>query len=291
MSKKLIFPFILLIIVIFSASIDENFSDSNTDKPMESAVQEIISYKKASSDSKSVIKDIVSGNISSSMTEYDKVKTIHDYIIIHTNYDTSEEIPDSSFSPEGVLINGVAVCQGYAEAFQLFMDYLGIDCQIVKGTAGGVSHAWNAVKVNGEWYNIDTTWDDPIVEEQAVTGTDNLSYSYFLKPDEIFDKDHTASVSHPSCTSTTYLYMEQYYGIPYVIMDTIDDIPEKFMEYYKNGSSNLTMYFPENMNPADTSLLADLYKELYQQEGEEVSFKYYPVSRYLDYSYITIFIE
>lgn len=239
----------------------------------------------------SYINSIITSHINSSMSDYQKIKTIHDYIIINTSYDTSTELPNSSFSPEGVFLKGIAVCQGYAEAFQLFMDALKIESKIVKGTANNISHAWNVVKVNGFWYQIDVTWDDPIIDDQVKTGTDNLTYSYFLKPDSIFNKDHIPSSTPPPCTATDYLYIEQYYNIPYTILGTVNDIPSKFMEYFATGTRSLTIYFPENVDPADTELLKDLYKLLFTETGAAITFNYYPVKQYVDYSYITIFIE
>ena len=116
------------------------------------------------------------------------------------------------------------------------------------------------------------------------------SYTYFLKPDEFFSKTHIANKPGPSCTSNKYLYIEQCYNIPYTILNTVNDIPAAFMQHYYQGVSSLTMYFPEDINPADTEILTELYKNLIQGE-DIISFKYYPVKRFLDCSYITIFIE
>lgn len=302
-SSIIIFVMIFSIIISMSLNNIENmiFSTLKNDKSVELSNQETLSIEstdikgslsiKETGQYDSYIENIINTNITSAMTDYEKVKIIHDYIIINTSYDTSTDIPNSSFSPEGVFFNGIAVCQGYAEAFQLFMDALEIESIIVKGTANNISHAWNVVKIDNLWYQIDVTWDDPIIDNQVKTGTDNLTYSYFLKPDSIFYQDHIATSNPPICTSTNYLYIEQYYNIPYTILGTVNEIPDKFMEYYLNGTRSLTLYFPENINPADTDLLKDLYKMLYNETGGVITFKYYPVERYLDYSYLTIFID
>lgn len=284
---------------IFNTNENKTLMTQTEEKALESIVQETFIVDKfnqlqsgiKSNKYQAYIEAAANTAIADGMTEYEKVKAIHDYIIINTSYDTSSELPDSSFSPEGVLLKGVAVCQGYAETFKLFMDYLGIDCQIIKGYADNVSHAWNIVKIGGEWYNIDVTWDDPIIENQVITGTDNLSYNYFLKPDDVFKKDHVATTNHPACTSTVYLYIQQYYDVPYAVLNSVYDIPDKFIEYYTNGSHSLTMYFPEDLDPAQTEILTDLYKKLYQVTGAVVTFKYYPAARYLDYSYVTVFVD
>ena len=97
-------------------------------------------------------------------TTYDKIKKVHDYICDKANYSTATlTFKADDFSAYDALIGKTAVCQGYALAFQKFMDAMGIEAQIAKGEintplAKG-SHAWNIVKLNGAWYSIDCTWD------------------------------------------------------------------------------------------------------------------------------------
>lgn len=123
---------------------------------------------------KSVLKSLKLSNKS----DYKKVKAIHDYIINLVSYDQSY----MKFSAYNALINKSAVCEGYASAaYRMFTDS-GISSRIIIGAANGGSHAWNIVKVNGKWYNIDLTWDDPIMSN----GSQVLEYDYFLKNDADF---------------------------------------------------------------------------------------------------------
>ena len=84
-----------------------------------------------------------------------------------------------------VLMKKRAVCEGYANTFKYLMDELNIPCVIVFGNATNSSgeteaHAWNYVQLdNGQWYAIDTTWDDPIIYGGG-TLTDDSKYKYFL---------------------------------------------------------------------------------------------------------------
>lgn len=111
-------------------------------------------------------------------TDYEKVKAIHDYIINRVSYDQSYQ----KHTAYHALVNKSSVCEGYAlAAYRMFLD-AGIDCRIIVGTADGGPHAWNIVKVDGKWYNIDLTWDDPITSN----GTQVLRYDYFLKNEEDF---------------------------------------------------------------------------------------------------------
>jgi hypothetical protein len=111
-------------------------------------------------------------------SDYEKVKKIHDYVINLASYDTTL----ARSSAYELLINKSAVCEGYTlAAYRLFTD-AGLECRIITGTGQGERHAWNIVKVDGQWYNIDLTWDDPI----SSTGKPVLSYDYFLKSDADF---------------------------------------------------------------------------------------------------------
>jgi len=109
-------------------------------------------------------------------TTYDKIKNVHDYICNISNYSTATLTGAADdFSAYDALFKKLAVCQGYALAFQKFMDAMGIEGQIVKGNIDTVvasgSHAWNVVKLNGAWYSVDCTWD----------GQDDITrYDYFL---------------------------------------------------------------------------------------------------------------
>lgn len=114
-------------------------------------------------------------------TDYEKVKEIHDYIINLDSYDTSKK----KSSAYDLLINKSSVCEGYAlAAYRLFKE-AGLESRIISGRGNGENHAWNIVKVEDKWYNIDLTWDDPV----SRTGEAILSYKYFLKNEKDFT-DH-----------------------------------------------------------------------------------------------------
>ena len=114
----------------------------------------------------------------SKATDYEKVKAIHDYIVNLASYDMTYQ----SSTAYDILINKTSVCEGYAlSAYRLFTD-AGLETRIITGDGDGERHAWNIVKVNGKWYNIDLTWDDPV----STSGKQVLRYTYFLKNDKDF---------------------------------------------------------------------------------------------------------
>ncbi|MCQ2490573.1 MAG: hypothetical protein MJ079_03175 [Ruminococcus sp.] len=103
------------------------------------------------------VNEIVANTPSGS--DYDKILYVHDYIVDNTTYDyagAASDKPGLYHTTYGCLVDGSAVCEGYAESFTLIMNKLGIE----SGICTGSNHAWNYVKLNGKYYWIDTTWDD-----------------------------------------------------------------------------------------------------------------------------------
>lgn len=151
---------------------------------------------------------IIAEIITPEMSDMEKELAIHDYIVLHTAYDydnyLNDTIPNDSYSAYGVLFNGTAVCQGYAMATQLLLELAGIETQIVSGTANGGGHAWNKVKLDGEYYNLDVTWDDPVPDTAG-----EISYSYFNITDKELSEDHKwETAGWPAATATRYDYYE-----------------------------------------------------------------------------------
>lgn len=114
---------------------------------------------------------------------YEKTKYIQNYIIDKTSYD-QKLVQPNIYDMSGPILNGYAVCEGYAKAFKFLMDGAKIPTIVIAGKAydgdGAVErHAWNYVSINNKWYLVDTTWNDPII--QGGYGlTDELRYKYFL---------------------------------------------------------------------------------------------------------------
>ena len=110
-------------------------------------------------------------------TDYMKIKKIYQYVGTHFNYDQTL----SKFTDYDGLTAGTMVCQGYALLTYKLLWRAGIPARIVVGVSSNQPHGWNIVKLDGAWYNLDTTWD------AADTGTQNTMYwHYFLKNDEDF---------------------------------------------------------------------------------------------------------
>ena len=139
--------------------------------------------------------DLVNTFTNNAMSDWQKVKAVHDWLCIHVAYDIDNyyagTIPEASYSVVGPIKNGKAVCQGYAETFQQFMDILGIENEFIAGKATNPTgytsgHAWNKVKVEGNWYYVDVTWDDPLPDRQGTV----YGYDYFMISEEQMNRDH-----------------------------------------------------------------------------------------------------
>lgn len=100
------------------------------------------------------------------MSDLEKETAVYQWMVSHVNYDWTHgdrllETPRASFTPYGGLVEHKAVCLGFATTFQLLMDLSGVECATVVGAShqSRSDHSWNMVRLNGEWYCVDVTWD------------------------------------------------------------------------------------------------------------------------------------
>lgn len=106
---------------------------------------------------------ILNENVNNNMPPKEKIRVIHDYIINHTEYDKLkyENKNDDTYKSNtayGVLIEGYGTCNGYADAMEIFLDKM----NIINYKISNEEHIWNLVYLDGKWYHLDLTWDDPI---------------------------------------------------------------------------------------------------------------------------------
>lgn len=135
----------------------------------------------------SEIQRVLSEIITDDMSEYEKVEAVNHYIVNHTTYDYSD--PKKGQSVRVLLEDGTGVCAAYARTTSRMLDVLGIENIGVSGEAYGddewIAHAWNKVKVDGEWYVLDTTWNHP-----RTVGGKHSEYFYFLVSDAFIADTH-----------------------------------------------------------------------------------------------------
>lgn len=124
---------------------------------------------------------------------YSKITKVHDWLVDNVEYGTSIS-GKNAYNIYGTFAMKSVVCEGYAEGFKYIMDKLGIPCILVSGTAQNSegtteNHEWNYVQLDGKWYAVDVTWDDPI-----IVGGGSLTYAsryrYFMKGSLSMDVNH-----------------------------------------------------------------------------------------------------
>ena len=126
-------------------------------------------------------------------SDYDKIREVHNWLIDNIEYDVNLNA-DEPYSISGALTEGKAVCEGYARSFKYIMDELEIPCVLISGTGTNSngeteSHAWNYVQLDGNWYAVDVTWDDPIIVGNGYVAEDT-HYRHFLRGQNTFGETH-----------------------------------------------------------------------------------------------------
>lgn len=138
-------------------------------------------------------------------TDYEKVRYINNYIVDHCQYVAAavknpNQYP-KAFTTYGCLIEGQAVCEGYANSVQLLCEMMQIPCIKVTGQAYGGNHIWNAVYLDGKWWILDVTFNDPVGRQ------DNQDrWSYFLLDIDTFQQKGTHSFDKSNYETSKEIY-------------------------------------------------------------------------------------
>ena len=177
--------------------------------------------------------------------EYDTIKFIYEYLIRSIDY--VEGVADNQ-NIYSALVNGESVCAGYAKANQYLLNKLGIYCTYVTGVSqnedGTEAHAWNIVRCNGNYYYVDVTWADPIVDgEQFVESA--MVYDYLCCSGEEILKTHTLDegYDYPVCDSEEL----NYYRMNQMHYETADKqtLLQAMKESINNGEASTVLKFAD----------------------------------------------
>ncbi|MDR3313713.1 MAG: hypothetical protein LBS96_04560 [Oscillospiraceae bacterium] len=142
------------------------------------------------------------------LSQVETVLWVNEYLAMNVYYPV---IPANSaedpywFNVYGILANGIGVCQGYALANCLLLDKLGVTCAFV--VSDQMNHAWNLVRLDGQWYHVDTTWNDGATEYHLLDVPGYVNHNYFLLSDSVMkDANHSHHdwVAPAAATSNTY---------------------------------------------------------------------------------------
>lgn len=139
-------------------------------------------YDEEQTDRMRVALDLEAGKIISnfdkSYGDYEKLLAIHDAVVLSSSFSKDGDYASTAY---GALAEGSAMCEGYAFAFSYLCTAAGIENYVVSGADKyGEAHLWNKAECDGKWYNIDCTWDDPILKNE---NPDYLRHDYFMVSD------------------------------------------------------------------------------------------------------------
>ena len=224
------------------------------------------------------------------MSEYQRELFIHDYIIDNCEYDESVILNENTittrsdvFESYGALVDNLAVCEGYSRAFQMLCHGVGIKCINLIGQSEDVLHMWSAVELGGDWYYVDTTWDDN--DDEA------FRYDYFNINEKQLTKDHEFSplaekMSEEEINGTSDINAQ-------TSNFTIPECSGKAYNYYVRESVHLKDYYDNDI--VDSLISSAMKKEKYfhfyiepkaldYEEAVDVLFSSYP-QHFFNYIY------
>lgn len=135
--------------------------------------------------------------------DYETVRAVYEYLILSTDY--SMDSPDNQ-NICSVFLDHKSVCNGYAKAAQYLLNYCGIPCIIVNGTASEGAHAWNIVEIGGAYYHMDATWGDPSyysADSEEKAGAPDIDYSYLCVTTAEISRNHSIDTMFalPECSA------------------------------------------------------------------------------------------
>lgn len=176
-----------------------------------------------------VLKEIITPD----MNDFEKEKAIHDYVIKQGEYGfLTGSKKEDSYNSKGILLEGKGVCSSYSESMQLLLSLAGVESKIILGKAD-VEHSWNLVKLDGNWYHVDATWDDPVPDEEG-----RVLYNYFNVPDQLIGKTHTWN---PKLYEKADSYEENYYNKKGDLCSSYSHTKERIIDGIKKKEKKLQL--------------------------------------------------
>ena len=121
----------------------------------------------------------IKADLGTSSTDFEIALAAHDYLVLNCAYDETYSIYDGAI----MFVKNTGVCQAYAQAFDMLMSFFDVPCVYV--ISSGMNHGWNLVNIEGSWYHMDATWDDPIPDTEG-----RIYYKNFLHDDASFEESY-----------------------------------------------------------------------------------------------------
>lgn len=141
--------------------------------------------------------NLLLSQVSDTWSDREKALYVHDYLVSQFRYDKTY----TRYDIYSLFVEGTAVCQGYTLAYNYIMQLLGIPCVAVPSDTMG--HIWNQIQLDGKWYHVDLTYDDPLPDIAGVARHDNFLLSDTRISTQT-NNEHEDWKSDYACTDTTY---------------------------------------------------------------------------------------
>lgn len=183
--------------------------------------------------------EIVSEIITDDMSDLEKEQAINAYLCENATYDDAalenaeandfaEVDPEfnDSFTPYGVLVNGVGVCASYAGAFKVLADEAGLESLVVTGyLEGNLPHAWNRVKIDEEWLSVDATNNDNDMVSNALMNISDIGAAGVLVEDDRFVMDDMLTAYTGESDDQEYYRVNgKYYDEDAIVSELVDTL-------------------------------------------------------------------
>jgi len=203
--------------------------------------------------SAAVMLEGIKGN--SALGDVEKALLLHDRLALFCDYDyanlLTNTLSDNVYNMYGALVDGMAVCQGYAEAYDYLLESVGIESEIC--ASDKLNHAWNIVTIGGVKYHVDVTWDDPVTTKSWDVQGEVLHNNFLLSSNALFygvngSQGHNAYDYETTPKSTKY---DNYF---WQRSDTAFQLIDNQIYYMDNDSAQLKRY-------SDKSVLVNINAE------------------------------
>lgn len=195
--------------------------------------------------------------VDDSWSDLEKVLFVHDHLALNYDYDTTY----TNYDAYSFFRDKRGVCQAYMRAFNAIMAELGVESSYVESES--LDHVWNIVKINGKWYHMDVTWDDPL-----STSVTNVDHMYFIiSTDKMYALDHVESYDwqyglNVTCSDTAY-------DNCFWSSDAEPRVASSFLndngKWYFVTDSGIGVWDGHSSGPSVLASFSDIYAELYPQ--------------------------
>ena len=166
-------------------------------------------------------------------TDFEKAVWFNDWLVENCRYDSSY----SYCAPEGALARGSGTCEAYHRAYVMLLNSVGIATDRISGDG----HVWTGVQLDGNWYHIDTTWDDAGYEDNSV----DLQHLYFGLNDELMNQIHSSVTSSNGISA--HSLEDNYFIKTGKIKKWSDQYVSTIREHLNNGENTFDITINDSM--------------------------------------------